>query len=134
MRGILGRLGDNSKLVIIGDFRQINNKQLRQTHYDEDDGCGLAYIVSMLAQSPNLDKVSLIVNMGPDDVHRSDATRQIAKAMDTYAQKRGLLPVWQGQIDDSLETYFAKRQTLPLKPTSRKTSPLRRPGHEREVT
>ncbi|MBY0427839.1 MAG: PhoH family protein, partial [Alphaproteobacteria bacterium] len=51
MRGILGRHGDNSRLVIMGDFRQINNKQLRETDYNADDGCGLAYAVAFLAES-----------------------------------------------------------------------------------
>lgn len=109
MRGILGRLGDNSRLVIMGDFRQINNKQLRQTDYNEDDGCGLAYAVALLAKSPNLDKIAMIVNMGPEDVHRSAATREIAIAMDAYAEEHNLFPVWQPKIDEALRGYLATK-------------------------
>ncbi|MDX1923527.1 MAG: PhoH family protein [Alphaproteobacteria bacterium] len=110
MRGILGRLGNNSKLIIVGDFHQINDKRLRQTHYDEDDGCGLAYAVSFLADSPNIDNIAMIVNMDAKDVHRSDATREVAFAMQAYAKKRGRFPVWQGDIDNALAQYAERKQ------------------------
>lgn len=111
MRGILGRLGNNSKLIIMGDFHQINDKRLRQTHYDEDDGCGLAYAVSFLADSPNIDNIAMIVNMDAKDVHRSAATREVAFAMQAYAKKRGRFPVWQGDIDNALVQYAERKQT-----------------------
>lgn len=142
IRGLMGRLGDNSRLVIMGDFRQINNKQLRETDYNADDGCGLAYAVALIAESRDLDKIALIVNMGPEDVHRSEATRKIAIAMDAYAQRHNLLPVWQPKIDAALKGYHATKAKHPnagMNGHSKPTPPLagkgqRAPQQRRDVS
>jgi hypothetical protein len=54
--------------------------------------------------------------MDAQDVHRSDATRAVASAMQAYAKKRGLFPTWQADIDRTLEQYKKRRARHPRTP------------------
>lgn len=68
-RAIVTRLGDRSKMVIMGDLSQVNNPHLSRTHN------GLHYLLARLAgKSPGI----AVVNLGPDEILRHPLLREIA--------------------------------------------------------
>lgn len=68
-RALVTRLGDRSKMVIMGDLSQINNPRLSRAHN------GLAYLIDRLAgKSTGV----AVVNLEPDEIVRHPLLRQIA--------------------------------------------------------
>lgn len=68
-RALVTRLGDRSKMVIMGDLSQVNNPHLSRTHN------GLAYLLDRLAgKSAGVS----IVNLEPNEIVRHPLLRQIA--------------------------------------------------------
>lgn len=68
-RAVMTRVGEGSKLVLIGDLHQINNSRLTST------SCGLAYAIKHLAGKPEI----AFVSMGSKETTRSAAAKALAK-------------------------------------------------------
>lgn len=68
-RAVMTRIGEGSKLVVMGDLSQINNPHLTQT------SCGLAYAIKRLAGKPEI----AFVNLTTDEIIRSPAATALAK-------------------------------------------------------
>lgn len=74
MRLILTRLGENSKIIITGDSRQVNRKSI----VNKNDESGLIYSVSHLI---NLDEVS-VTNFTDEDIVRNELITKILQNFD----------------------------------------------------
>ena len=68
-RAVMTRIGEGSKLVVMGDLSQINNPHLTPT------SCGLAYAIKRLAGKPEI----AFVNLTTDEIIRSPAATALAK-------------------------------------------------------
>lgn len=68
-RAIVTRLGDRSKMVVMGDLSQVNNPRLSRAHN------GLAYLIDRLAgKSTGV----AVINLEPSEIVRHPLLRQIA--------------------------------------------------------
>lgn len=74
MRLILTRLGENSKIVVTGDAKQVNRKSIK----NKTDICGLSYAVEKLG---DMDEVS-ITEFTDDDIVRNKLITKILKKFD----------------------------------------------------
>jgi len=68
-RAVMTRIGEDSKLVVMGDLSQINNPHLTRT------SCGLAYAIKRLAGKPEI----AFVNLTTAETTRSPAAKALAK-------------------------------------------------------
>lgn len=122
MKSVLGRLKKGSKMIVVGDLRQAD-KAMRTKSFDDDDGCGLAYLINLLARSGNLDEIAFLGNLTGDDVVRDDAVRQMVIAQERYEQgleeresgepdvgsARGRVPVYQDILNTAYRIYQTRR-------------------------
>lgn len=74
MRLILTRLGENSKIIITGDSKQVNRKSI----INKNDECGLTYSAERLL---GLEEVS-ITNFTDDDIVRNELITKILQKFD----------------------------------------------------
>ena len=74
MRLILTRLGENSKIIITGDSRQVNRKSI----LNKNDECGLTYAAERLSE---LEEVS-ITEFTDDDIVRNKLITKILQNFD----------------------------------------------------
>ena len=74
MRLILTRIGENSKIIITGDSKQVNRKSIK----NNNEECGLTYSASVLA---DLDEVS-ITTFDENDIVRNGLITKILKKFD----------------------------------------------------
>ena len=74
MRLILTRLGENSKIIITGDSRQVNRKSI----INKNDECGLTYSAEHLSE---LEEVS-ITEFTDDDIVRNKLITKILQKFD----------------------------------------------------
>lgn len=68
-RAVMTRIGEKSKLVLMGDLEQINNPHLTPT------SCGLAYAIKHLAGKPEI----AFISMSSGETTRSPAAKALAK-------------------------------------------------------
>lgn len=68
-RAVMTRIGEDSKLVLMGDLEQINNPRLTPT------SCGLAYAIKHLSGKPEI----AFINLNGDETTRSSAAKALAK-------------------------------------------------------
>jgi len=74
MRLILTRLGENSKIIITGDSRQVNRKSI----INKNDECGLTYSAEHLS---DLEEVS-ITEFTDNDIVRNELITKILQKFD----------------------------------------------------
>lgn len=74
MRLILTRIGDNSKMIITGDAKQVNRKSIK----NKQDICGLTYSVDKLK---DMDEVS-VTEFTDEDIVRNKLITKILKRFD----------------------------------------------------
>lgn len=68
-RAVMTRIGEGSKLILMGDLKQINNPRLTTT------SCGLAYAIKHLAGKPEI----AFISMSSNETTRSPAAKALAK-------------------------------------------------------
>jgi phosphate starvation-inducible PhoH-like protein len=74
MRLILTRLGENSKMIVTGDSKQVNRKSITSGK----DICGLTYVAEKLKE---LDEVS-VTEFTDEDIVRNKLIVKILKLID----------------------------------------------------
>lgn len=68
-RAVMTRIGEGSKLVLLGDLDQINNPHLTRT------SCGLAYAIKHLSEKPEI----AFISMSTEETTRSSAAKALAR-------------------------------------------------------
>lgn len=68
-RAVMTRIGEGSKLILMGDLKQINNPRLTAT------SCGLAYAIKHLAGKPEI----AFISMSSSETTRSPAAKALAR-------------------------------------------------------
>jgi phosphate starvation-inducible PhoH-like protein len=74
MRLILTRLGENSKIIISGDFRQVNRRSIK----NKNEVCGLNYAVDKLG---TMEEAS-VTEFGDEDIVRNSLITKILQRFD----------------------------------------------------
>lgn len=74
MRLILTRLGENSKIIVTGDAKQVNRRSIK----NKTDICGLSYAVDKLSE---MDEVS-VTEFTDDDIVRNKLITKILRKFD----------------------------------------------------